>query len=106
MFTDRIYMQPSCGLQRLHLLVCVTINQSCPFFSPKGDRVRSKIELLKSVGNTVDLSNFDFKTGTFLDGEPQKRGLKVREGDKNIKASSYFTNIQCVKQKWLFKIFN
>ncbi|KAK3536943.1 hypothetical protein QTP86_027140 [Hemibagrus guttatus] len=47
------------------------------YLSPKGERVRSKIELLKYIGNTVDLTNFDFKTGIFLDGEPSKKGMKT-----------------------------
>ncbi|KAI5093538.1 methyl-CpG binding domain protein isoform X3, partial [Silurus meridionalis] len=46
------------------------------YLSPKGERVRSKIELLKAIGNTVDLTNFDFKTGRFQDLEPSKRVTK------------------------------
>ncbi|XP_026791213.1 methyl-CpG-binding domain protein 1b isoform X2 [Pangasianodon hypophthalmus] len=54
------------------------------YLSPKGERVRSKIELLKSIGNTVDLTNFDFKTGIFLDGEPLKRGIKTLKVPANL----------------------
>ncbi|KAI1892999.1 hypothetical protein AGOR_G00139280 [Albula goreensis] len=37
------------------------------YMSPKGERVRSKIELVKLVAGAVDLSNFDYKTGVFLE---------------------------------------
>ncbi|TST85777.1 Cysteine desulfurase, mitochondrial [Bagarius yarrelli] len=56
------------------------------YLSPKGERVRSKIELLKYIRNTLDLTNFDFKTGIFLDGEPQKKGIKKRKMDHSSPA--------------------
>ncbi|XP_017306417.1 methyl-CpG-binding domain protein 1b isoform X4 [Ictalurus punctatus] len=62
------------------------------YLSPKGDRVRSKIELLKSIGNSVDLTNFDFKTGLFLDGEPTKRGIKKRKMDHSSPADCGFSS--------------
>ncbi|KAG9336027.1 hypothetical protein JZ751_003286 [Albula glossodonta] len=37
------------------------------YMSPKGERVRSKIELVKLVAGAIDLSNFDYKTGVFLE---------------------------------------
>ncbi|KAM9443635.1 methyl-CpG-binding domain protein 1b isoform 2-T2 [Clarias gariepinus] len=62
------------------------------YLSPKGDRVRSKIELLKSVGNTVDLTNFDFKTGSFFDGQPPKRGMKRRKMDHSSPVDCGFSS--------------
>ncbi|MCJ8744397.1 hypothetical protein PDJAM_G00118200 [Pangasius djambal] len=62
------------------------------YLSPKGERVRSKIELLKSIGNAVDLTNFDFKTGIFLDGEPLKRGIKKRKMDHSSPADCGFSS--------------
>ncbi|TRY66537.1 hypothetical protein DNTS_015917 [Danionella cerebrum] len=35
------------------------------YISPRGDRVRSRVELLKIIGSSMDLSYFEFKTGRF-----------------------------------------
>lgn len=92
--------------------------------SPKGERVRSKIELLKYIGNIVDLTNFDFKTGKFLDGEPSKKGMKVRKQfenmfqykagqkiwkqtiNKNLTASLLTFNMLKINDFFFLKIFN
>lgn len=39
------------------------------YVSPKGDRVRSRVELVSVVHGQLDLSTFDYKTGKFLEGE-------------------------------------
>lgn len=48
--------------------------------SPRGDRVRSRVELTTVLHGT-DLTNFEYKTGKFYDGEvppPRSRGrIKV-----------------------------
>ncbi|KAK2821404.1 hypothetical protein Q7C36_020747 [Tachysurus vachellii] len=62
------------------------------YLSPKGERVRSKIELLKYIGNTVDLTNFDFKTGIFLDGEHSKKATKKRKMDQSSPADCGFSS--------------
>uniref|UniRef100_A0AAY5EE92 Methyl-CpG binding domain protein 1b n=1 Tax=Electrophorus electricus TaxID=8005 RepID=A0AAY5EE92_ELEEL len=57
----------------------MSVGQSDAYYmSPKGERLRSKIELLRFIRNTVDLTNFDFKLGKFVDGEIPRRGPKVR----------------------------
>ncbi|KAF7693296.1 methyl-CpG-binding domain protein 1b [Silurus meridionalis] len=62
------------------------------YLSPKGERVRSKIELLKAIGNTVDLTNFDFKTGRFQDLEPSKRVTKRKKLDHSSPAECGFSS--------------
>uniref|UniRef100_A0A8C1EEP5 Methyl-CpG binding domain protein 1b n=2 Tax=Cyprinus carpio TaxID=7962 RepID=A0A8C1EEP5_CYPCA len=46
------------------------------YMSPRGHKVRSRVELVKYISQSVDLTNFDFKTGQFLGEEPRRR--KVR----------------------------
>ncbi|XP_072571296.1 methyl-CpG-binding domain protein 1b isoform X2 [Paramormyrops kingsleyae] len=37
------------------------------YMSPSGDRLRSKIEMIRHLAGTMDLSSFDFKSGLFVD---------------------------------------
>ncbi|XP_048880064.1 methyl-CpG-binding domain protein 1b isoform X2 [Brienomyrus brachyistius] len=37
------------------------------YMSPSGDRLRSKIEMIRHLAGAMDLSSFDFKSGLFLD---------------------------------------
>uniref|UniRef100_A0A671NXP3 Uncharacterized LOC107685672 n=1 Tax=Sinocyclocheilus anshuiensis TaxID=1608454 RepID=A0A671NXP3_9TELE len=46
------------------------------YMSPRGHKVRSRVELVKHVSQSVDLTNFNFKTGQFLGEGLQRR--KVR----------------------------
>uniref|UniRef100_A0A673GXB2 Uncharacterized LOC107749463 n=1 Tax=Sinocyclocheilus rhinocerous TaxID=307959 RepID=A0A673GXB2_9TELE len=46
------------------------------YMSPRGHKVRSRVELVKHVNQSVDLTNFNFKTGQFLGEGLQRR--KVR----------------------------
>ncbi|XP_026131425.1 methyl-CpG-binding domain protein 1b [Carassius auratus] len=43
------------------------------YMSPRGHKVRSRVELMKFMSASVDLTNFDFKTGQFLDEAPRRR---------------------------------
>ncbi|XP_067244201.1 methyl-CpG-binding domain protein 1b isoform X1 [Chanodichthys erythropterus] len=43
------------------------------YISPRGHKVRSRVELLKHINDSVDLTNFDFKTGQFLGDGPRRR---------------------------------
>ncbi|CAM4732080.1 unnamed protein product [Leuciscus chuanchicus] len=43
------------------------------YISPRGHKVRSRVELMKHINDSVDLTNFDFKTGQFLGDGPRKR---------------------------------
>uniref|UniRef100_UPI0001A2C0D8 methyl-CpG-binding domain protein 1b isoform 1 n=1 Tax=Danio rerio TaxID=7955 RepID=UPI0001A2C0D8 len=47
------------------------------YISPRGRKVRSRVELTKHIGHSVDLTNFDFKSGQFL-GEGARRKPRVR----------------------------
>ncbi|XP_017580666.1 methyl-CpG-binding domain protein 1b isoform X3 [Pygocentrus nattereri] len=62
------------------------------YMSPKGERVRSKIELLKCIKNTIDLTHFDFKMGKFFDGEPPKRGPRKRRMGRSSPADCGFSS--------------
>ncbi|XP_051957937.1 uncharacterized protein LOC127626286 isoform X3 [Xyrauchen texanus] len=46
------------------------------YTSPCGHKVRSRVELLRYVSPSLDLTNFDFKTGKILDDALPKRGRK------------------------------
>ena len=50
----------------LNILVVVLLQHS-----PAGERVRSRVELAAVLGNVMDLTMFDFKTGAFHTGQPQ-----------------------------------
>nr|XP_046240652.1 methyl-CpG-binding domain protein 1b isoform X3 [Scatophagus argus] len=39
------------------------------YLSPRGDRVRSRVELVSVLEGVLDLTSFDYKTGKFYDGE-------------------------------------
>ncbi|XP_056107445.1 methyl-CpG-binding domain protein 1b isoform X3 [Rhinichthys klamathensis goyatoka] len=43
------------------------------YISPRGHKVRSRVELMKHINDSVDLTNFDFKTGQFLGDGPRRR---------------------------------
>ncbi|XP_064415011.1 uncharacterized protein LOC102360600 [Latimeria chalumnae] len=46
------------------------------YMSPSGERFRSKIELVRFVGSTIDLTNFNFKLGILED--PTDRKIRKR----------------------------
>ncbi|XP_067287625.1 methyl-CpG-binding domain protein 1b [Pseudorasbora parva] len=56
------------------------------YISPRGRKVRSRVELLKHISDSVDLTNFDFKTGQFLGDASRKR--KRRRLDSPMAPSS------------------
>uniref|UniRef100_A0A8C1Q938 Methyl-CpG binding domain protein 1b n=1 Tax=Cyprinus carpio TaxID=7962 RepID=A0A8C1Q938_CYPCA len=48
------------------------------YMSPRGHKVRSRVELVKHVSQSVDLTNFNFKTGQFLgEGLPWRKRRKL-----------------------------
>ncbi|XP_073681831.1 methyl-CpG-binding domain protein 1b isoform X2 [Garra rufa] len=49
------------------------------YMSPRGHKVRSRVELLKFISNTVDLTNFDFKSGQILGEGPRRRKRRKME---------------------------
>ncbi|XP_016144901.1 uncharacterized protein [Sinocyclocheilus grahami] len=56
------------------------------YMSPRGHKVRSRVELVKHVSQSVDLTNFNFKTGQFL-GE----GLQRRKRRKLDSSQAHFS---------------
>lgn len=48
------------------------------YISPKGERVRSRVELVSVLDGILDLSQFDYKSGLFLNGQVIKRRRKKK----------------------------
>ncbi|KAJ1068286.1 hypothetical protein K5549_021368, partial [Capra hircus] len=53
------------------------------FFSPSGKKFRSKPQLARYLGNTVDLSSFDFRTGKMMPSKLQKNKQRLRNDPLN-----------------------
>uniref|UniRef100_A0A674HUC1 Methyl-CpG binding domain protein 2 n=1 Tax=Terrapene triunguis TaxID=2587831 RepID=A0A674HUC1_9SAUR len=61
------------------------------YFSPSGKKFRSKPQLARYLGNTVDLSSFDFRTGKMMPSKLQKNKQRLRNDSLNQnKVSSIF----------------
>lgn len=65
-----------CKLSIFTLFVSVWL--SPPSFSPSGKKFRSKPQLSRYLGNTVDLGCFDFRTGKMMPGKLQKNKQRLR----------------------------
>uniref|UniRef100_A0A1A8JD22 Methyl-CpG binding domain protein 2 n=1 Tax=Nothobranchius kuhntae TaxID=321403 RepID=A0A1A8JD22_NOTKU len=48
------------------------------YYSPTGKKFRSKPQLARYLGNTVDLACFDFRTGKMMPGKLQKNKQRFR----------------------------
>ncbi|KAM4710408.1 methyl-CpG-binding domain protein 2 isoform 2-T2 [Discoglossus pictus] len=48
------------------------------YFSPSGKKFRSKPQLARYLGNTVDLGSFDFRTGKMMPSKLQKNKQRLR----------------------------
>nr|XP_033790127.1 methyl-CpG-binding domain protein 2 isoform X1 [Geotrypetes seraphini] len=53
------------------------------YFSPTGKKFRSKPQLSRYLGNTVDLSSFDFRTGKMMPSKLQKNKQRLRNDPLN-----------------------
>nr|XP_040126186.1 methyl-CpG-binding domain protein 2 [Ictidomys tridecemlineatus] len=53
------------------------------YFSPSGKKFRSKPQLARYLGNTVDLSSFDFRTGKMMPSKLQKNKQRLRNDPLN-----------------------
>lgn len=49
------------------------------FFSPHGDRFRSRVELVSVLNGILDLTTFDYKTGQFCDGKIPPIRIRTRK---------------------------
>lgn len=47
-------------------------------YSPRGDRLRSRVELASVLEGVLDLSNFEYKTGKFYNGEAPPTRVRNR----------------------------
>ncbi|XP_071011316.1 methyl-CpG-binding domain protein 2-like [Oncorhynchus clarkii lewisi] len=54
------------------------------YYSPKGKKFRSKPQLSRYLGNTVDLGCFDFRTGKMMPGKMQKNKQRLRNENLTI----------------------
>uniref|UniRef100_A0A3Q3G7A6 Methyl-CpG binding domain protein 2 n=1 Tax=Labrus bergylta TaxID=56723 RepID=A0A3Q3G7A6_9LABR len=63
---------------------CLFVSLS-PFFSPSGKKFRSKPQLSRYLGNTVDLGCFDFRTGKMMPGKMQKNKQRLRHDHSRFK---------------------
>lgn len=53
------------------------------YFSPSGKKFRSKPQLARYLGNAVDLSSFDFRTGKMMPSKLQKNKQRLRNDPLN-----------------------
>lgn len=53
------------------------------YFSPSGKKFRSKPQLARFLGNSVDLSSFDFRTGKMMPSKLQKNKQRLRNDSLN-----------------------
>lgn len=55
------------------------------YYSPSGKKFRSKPQLSRYLGNTVDLACFDFRTGKMMPGKLQKSKQRSRHDPLSLK---------------------
>ncbi|XP_063816109.1 methyl-CpG-binding domain protein 2 [Pseudophryne corroboree] len=53
------------------------------YFSPSGKKFRSKPQLARYLGNSVDLNSFDFRTGKMMPSKLQKNKQRLRNDPLN-----------------------
>lgn len=61
--------------------------------SPRGDRVRSKVELSSVLEGFLDLTNFDYRTGKLYDGETPP--IKIRNRVKVLAFGYRLKSLKC-----------
>ncbi|XP_056313161.1 methyl-CpG-binding domain protein 2 [Danio aesculapii] len=54
------------------------------YYSPKGKKFRSKPQLSRYLGNTVDLGCFDFRTGKMMPSKMQKSKQRLRNDNLSL----------------------
>ncbi|XP_057397239.1 methyl-CpG-binding domain protein 3 isoform X2 [Balaenoptera acutorostrata] len=61
------------------------------YYSPSGKKFRSKPQLARYLGGSMDLSTFDFRTGKMLMGKMNKSRQRVRyDSPSQVKTASIF----------------
>ena len=69
-------------------------------FSPSGKKFRSKPQLSRYLGNTVDLGCFDFRTGKMMPGKMQKNKQRLRHDPLSLAKVTLMDHI-CGGELWL-----
>ncbi|XP_016358827.1 methyl-CpG-binding domain protein 2-like [Sinocyclocheilus anshuiensis] len=67
-----------------HLFSCGFELVSLFFSSPTGKKFRSKPQLSRYLGNSVDLGCFDFRTGKIMPSKMQKNKQRLRSDNLNL----------------------
>lgn len=57
-------------------------------FSPRGDRVRSRVELLSVMEDVSKVENFHYKSGTFCDSDGPP--MRIRRKVFGLMSSNFF----------------
>lgn len=61
----------------------ITLSCLCLLVSPSGKKFRSKPQLARYLGNQMDLSSFDFRTGKMLMSKLNKNRQRLRYDNNN-----------------------
>lgn len=67
----------SAGIEVQSVLISLLVSFLC-FFSPSGKKFRSKPQLARYLGSSMDLSTFDFRTGKMLMNKMNKNRQRMR----------------------------
>uniref|UniRef100_A0AAY4ABZ3 MBD domain-containing protein n=1 Tax=Denticeps clupeoides TaxID=299321 RepID=A0AAY4ABZ3_9TELE len=63
------------------------------YYSPTGKKFRSKPQLARYLGNTVDLACFDFRTGKMMPSKLQKNKQRLRNDNFSLSKVWYITEV-------------
>lgn len=75
-----------------------------PFLSPTGKKFRSKPQLARYLGNSMDLSSFDFRTGKMLMSKLNKNRQRPRY-DNNSQSKVRGRGSAQASEKWICVVF-
>uniref|UniRef100_UPI00358E9352 methyl-CpG-binding domain protein 2-like isoform X2 n=1 Tax=Myxine glutinosa TaxID=7769 RepID=UPI00358E9352 len=73
------------------------------YYSPNGKKFRSKPQLARCLGNTMDLSSFDFRTGKMMPSKLQKQKLRLRNEQLNQGKPDLNTSLPIRQTASIFK---
>lgn len=72
-----------CEERGITAVVFLTCSRCFPSASPSGKKFRSKPQLARYLGNQMDLSSFDFRTGKMLMSKLNKNRQRLRYDNNN-----------------------
>lgn len=76
-FMKEIKLVTSTGIEVQRVLISLRVS-FLRFFSPSGKKFRSKPQLARYLGSSMDLSTFDFRTGKMLMSKMNKNRQRMR----------------------------